>query len=421
MDGSPVDRFARALWSGGIARRTLARGLAGMVLAAGFANLDGEDADGKRGRKNAKKRRKGKKRRGGGDDGGGGDGGDGGGGGNEPCPFTNCDGQCVDLESDNANCGACGRACVGDSICVGGFCAFAQGSEGDGITQFDNPIGIAVNADGIYFVADANNRRVSRLQAGAFQGAIGEAGEGNGQFLRPAGVAVNQGTGDLYVVDFDRHRVQRFGRPEVRDEFEIGFGTFGGGVDQFEFPIGIAIDEATGQVFVADTGNSRIQRMSADGFPLGRFGRNGSAEGEFDQPLGIAIDRNRNVVVADTQNHRIQILDQDGNVVRVFGREGSGEGEFINPVAVAFDSTEDIYVVDQGNDRIQQFSSDGQFRKAFGREGRDVGEFQGPFGIAIDFRDIVAVVDLVNDRVQFFIPPSVAAEDARTLMGGGRR
>ena len=184
-------------------------------------------------------------------------------------------------------------------------------------------------------------------------------------------------------------------------------------------PLGVAIDTITpgggptNQVFIADTGNNRIQRFTATGFPLAQFGRPGSGEGQFREPGGLTISPDRKVVVADTGNNRIQVLGQDGTFIRAFGGTGSWPGQFNRPVGVAFGRDDNLFVVDQGNSRIQQFTADGQFVTAFGGAGSNPGQFNAPTGIAID-GDAILVVDTGNHRVQVFFPPARVLANTRS-------
>jgi sugar lactone lactonase YvrE len=402
MNESLVDALARTLTVNPSSRRGLMQGLAGAAAAVGFASFALGDTDARKRKKKRKKKGKGK----------GGDG-DGGGG----CNQTLCEGQCVNLDSDENNCGACGEVCPGDTICVGGLCAFENGSQGDGDTQFDEPAGMGVSAEGFLLVADTKNTRVQRLTSGTFNGSFGEFGEDDGQFLRPIGVAGNPNTGDIYVTDVNLHRVQKF---DTAGTFLATTGTFGSGERSFNAPLGLAIDRVTDQLFVADTNNDRIARYSENLFFFDVFGATGGGNGQFREPSGLVIDRQRNVVVADTGNNRIQVVDQEGRFVRAFGRQGNGNGEFNRPVALALDEAGDIFVVDQGNNRVQQFTADGQFTKAFGRQGNGVGEFNNPFGIAFDSLGLLTVVDTDNHRVQHFFPASLSAESVELRRQIGR-
>ncbi|MDW8275139.1 MAG: 6-bladed beta-propeller, partial [Candidatus Nitrosocaldus sp.] len=87
---------------------------------------------------------------------------------------------------------------------------------------------------------------------------------------------------------------------------------------------------------------------------LFKFGREGSGDGEFMFPNGVAVDSNGNIIVADTFNNRIQVFDSNGNFLFKFGREGSGDGEFMFPTGVAARG-DVLAVVDTGNNRVQLF------------------------------------------------------------------
>lgn len=98
-------------------------------------------------------------------------------------------------------------------------------------------------------------------------------------------------------------------------------------------------------------------------FSFGNFGNN---NGEFNQPRGIALDQTGNIYVADKNNHRIQIFDQNGGFLDSFGNFGSNNGQFNNPRGIALDLTGNIYVVDTDNNRIQVFDNSTEFSYGFG-------------------------------------------------------
>ena len=108
---------------------------------------------------------------------------------------------------------------------------------------------------------------------------------------------------------------------------------------------------------VADTRNHRIQKFDSSGTFLTKWGSLGSAEGQFINPEGVALDSSGNVYVAGANNHRIQKFNSGGTFLAKWGTFGSGDGEFHFPLGVAVDSSENVYVTDAGNNRIQKFGA----------------------------------------------------------------
>ena len=125
--------------------------------------------------------------------------------------------------------------------------------------------------------------------------------------------------------------------------------------DEFSGPAGIAVDGA-GKVYVADTGNNRVQIFNDNGELLEDRGLDGG-EGEFDGPAGIAVDGAGNVYVADTVNDRIQVFSHSGAFLSKWGFYGIGEGEFDEPEGIATGGVGNVYVADVGNDRVQIFKA----------------------------------------------------------------
>ena len=101
---------------------------------------------------------------------------------------------------------------------------------------------------------------------------------------------------------------------------------------------------------------------------LGKWGSLGSADSQFILPTGVAVNPSTgNVYVADTQNNRIQVFDSNGTFITKFGSGGSGDGQFFGPVGIAVNPlTGSVYVVDQANSRVQVFDSAGTFITKFG-------------------------------------------------------
>ena len=216
-------------------------------------------------------------------------------------------------------------------------------------------------------------------------------------FNLPNGVAVDN-TGNIYIADTGNHRIQKF---NSKGQFIAKWGNEGSGDGQFYNPYGIAID-SSGNVYVADTGNHRIQKFTSNGQFIAKWGSYGTGDGQFNLPRGIAIDSSDNIYVADTGNSRIQKFTSAGQFVTKWGSKGSGDGQLNEPSDIAVDGSGNVYVADTNNHRIQKFASTGQFIAEWGSSGSGDGQFNGPKGIAVDSTGNVYIADTGNFRIQKF-------------------
>ena len=232
----------------------------------------------------------------------------------------------------------------------------------------------------------------------------------NGQMLRSFGTHVSglvqfkgltlDGEGNILVADVWNHRIQKF---TAQGQFLAAVGAEGRGPLQFSYPTDIAFNTSNKRFYVAENQNHRIQILNFDlSTSVLSFGKKGSGKGCFDCPYSVAFDSTGNVYVADTLNHRIQVFTAEGKFLRMFGRRGEGRGELGNPAGVAIDTSDMVYVSENGNHRVSVFTSDGQFVTSFGRKGNGPGEFVYPCGLAVDDCGVVYVCDGDNRRVQVF-------------------
>lgn len=249
----------------------------------------------------------------------------------------------------------------------------------------------------------------------------GSAGSAPGQFHEPRGLAVDP-TGVVYVADFGNNRIQKFNASGVL----LGaWGTAGSNDGQFYGPCAVALD-GQGHVYVVENGSNstvnqhRVQKFDTDGNFITKWGALGHAPGEFNSPYGVAVDASGTVYVADTGNDRIQVFSPEGVLLRMWGTHGVAAGQFRDPFAIAIDSEDDVYVSDAGNSRVQRFKSDGTFVSAWGS-----GSF---YGVTVDSYGeclLAAPVDIQafsRDGVPLFswgAPGSGAAQFARAW-GVGR-
>ena len=182
----------------------------------------------------------------------------------------------------------------------------------------------------------------------------------------------------------------------VSNMFEGGRGA---GKGEFDFPVGIAVD-LNGNFLVSDTNNGRIEKFAPTGTFLDVIGTKGSGQGQFGAPNGIAVDHTGNIYVADAGNHRVEKLSADGKLIAEWRGPGAG---FYGPRRIAIGPDNSIYVVDQGRTRIVKFAPDGQLLSVWGTKGSGDGQFDDPASVAVDpTANKVYVADPRNKRIQVF-------------------
>ncbi|GAC1464893.1 MAG: SBBP repeat-containing protein [Chloroflexota bacterium] len=211
------------------------------------------------------------------------------------------------------------------------------------------------------------------------------------------GVAVDP-RGNIYVSDSGHSRIVRLsprGAPLARWSTLRTFGPFSG-------PGAIAADRS-GQVYVVDVGNVAIVTLSATGHVLARWGSYGHRAGQFSAPAGLAGDNRGNLYVADSGNNRIEKMSRTGKVVAVWDNSKDfSRANFIGferPEAISIDRDGYAYVADTSHDRIVKLSPQGQILAAWGKHGSGIGEFMHPEGLAVDGRGDLFVADTMNRRV----------------------
>ena len=149
----------------------------------------------------------------------------------------------------------------------------------------------------------------------------------------------------------------------------LQFGTPGSGNGQFNRPVGVAVSPSSGDVYVTDPQNDRVEKFDSSGHYLSQIGcasgacSSGSGNGQFNGPVGVAVDPSSgDLYVTDRGNERVELFDSSGNYLSQFGcasgacRSGSGNGQFFGLDSLAIDpSNDDVYVIDPGNNRVEKF------------------------------------------------------------------
>ena len=148
----------------------------------------------------------------------------------------------------------------------------------------------------------------------------------------------------------------------------LSFGKEGSGEGMFKYPLGVAVSDGD-EIVVADQCNHRVQVFDSNGTFLRFFGHKGENAGDFKYPFGIAINKDKNIFEADNDNHRIQILSWEGRHLGSFGGRGSLHSQLSFPWGLSLDSTGNIIVADRGNKLIKIFTPDGRFVMKIGGQG----------------------------------------------------
>jgi len=191
------------------------------------------------------------------------------------------------------------------------------------------------------------------------------------------------------------------------------FGATGSEVGQFSGPRGLAV-APDGSIYVADTGNHRIQHFAPDGSVIHAWGSFGAGDstisaptGSFNEPWSLAIGPDGAVYVADTWNHRVQKFTAEGEFITTWGYGISQTGDpfgFYGPRGIAVNADGLVFVTDTGNKRVVVFDSQGGYITQIGSGGFAPGQFDEPVGLAIDEQGRLFVADTWNQRVQILTP-----------------
>lgn len=318
-----------------------------------------------------------------------------------------------------------------------------------GAARFSSPLGVAVDAAGTVYVADSGNNAIRMITSGGVVSTLagGTRGllDGTGtaaQFNAPVGIVVSA-LGSVYVTDMGNHTVRSI-TPAGLVSTLAGFpGTAGykdGLSAQFNTPIGIAIDNVTGNLYVADAGNQVIRMITSLGVVslfAGVKGDSGSNDGpvasaRFNTPAGITRNGAGNFYVTDAGNHTVRVISASGVVSTLAGSAGnpgavdgsSAVARFNTPVGIALDGAGNAYVADEFNHAIRQISGAGAvtpFAGLMPASGSADGtggaaRFKSASGMSVDMDGTITVADTNNHTLRA-ITPTPAGGVVTTLAG----
>ncbi len=336
---------------------------------------------------------------------------------------------------------------------------FAGNMEGAGnfdgtgnAARFSSPGGVAVDSAGNVYIADTNNFSIRKMSSAGVVTTLAGSGmrgvaDGTGtaaSFTNPVGIAVDA-SGNVYVTEQSVHIIRRITPAGVVTTLAGQAGVAGSAngsalSSTFNSPYGIAVN-STGEVFVADSFNQVIRKISAGVVTTfaGSVNNIGSANGvggaaQFYNPAGIAVDSADNLYVADSSNHVIRRITPAGSVSTFSGLSGGGYANgastvsrYYNPKHVAVDSSGNVYVTEDQHQLIRkitpaQVSSDfagtqyaGGTTDATGAAAR----FFAPLGVAVNGTGPIYVTDSGNHTVRRITTARVVTTLAGSLAQSG--
>ena len=320
--------------------------------------------------------------------------------------------------------------------------------------RFNYPRGVAVDGSGNVWVVDSNNSSIRMITPSGVVTYIAGGGRQNNtdgtgtgaHFYIPYGCALDT-SGNLYVADTKNNTIRKVAPGGVVTTF-AGNGSRGGSLDgtgtaaRFASPQAVAVD-GSGNVYVADSGNSTIRLISPAGVVstyAGVAGNPGSADGtgsaaSFQNPRGLALDASGNLYVADSGNNTIRKIAPGGIVTTFAGVAhviGSADGtgtaaSFTGPQGLTIDSSGKIYVCDFGNNTIREITPAAVVTTLVGTAGvvgsadgtGAAASFSGPSAVTVDGSGNLYVADTINDTVRKITVAGVVTTMAGKASGQG--
>ncbi|MDD2699530.1 MAG: ubiquitin-like protein, partial [Arcobacteraceae bacterium] len=304
--------------------------------------------------------------------------------------------------------------------------------------SFYNPNGVAVDGRGNVFVADRNNHKIRKITPEGVVTTLAGSGtatfvDGNGttaSFNNPNGVAVD-GSGNVFVADTFNHKIRKI-TPEgvVTTLAGSGTATFADGngtAASFNNPYGVTVD-GSGNVFVADTHNSKIRKITPEGVvtTLAGSGSSGFTDdtgtaASFYSPNGVAVDGSGNVFVADQDNHKIRKITPEGVVTTLAGSgtatfaDGNGTAASFNkPNGVAVDGSGNVFVADRNNHKIRKITPEGVVSTLAGNGAISFADGEGtaasfnyPAGVTVDSSGNIYVADKSNNKIRKIVNETI--------------
>lgn len=274
---------------------------------------------------------------------------------------------------------------------------------------FRHPMGVTTDLFGNIFVADTGNHRVVQFDAdGRYVFEYGGYGWHVGEFSSPTDVCAREGF-RLFVVDEGNERIQEFDIGDASPQgtvFPFGEGT-GFADEELVRPSRVVLD-SEGRVYVTDALCHCVWIFGPTGVLEGRLGGLGDALTRFRDPGGVAVGPKGRVYVADTGNRRVQVFDAIGNWVAAWG--GPEESQFDRPVAIDVAPDGNVWVVDAGTLDVRLLTPEGVPLFRFGGPGDGPGTFRAPTDVSLAPDGRLWIVDEEREVVEGYTIERVDAE-----------
>lgn len=300
------------------------------------------------------------------------------------------------------------------------------GSEGkaDGqgaAARFKHPSGVAVDAAGTLYVADAGNHTIRKITAdgavSTLAGKAGSAGSADGagataRFSSPSGVAVDA-AGTLYVTDAGNHTIRKITPAGAVTTLAGTAGSKGnadgpGPAARFASPHGVAVN-AAGTVYVADAVNGTVREISPAGVVRTLAGQaDRSGQRPFLFPDGLAVNAAGILYLTDNLKYAVYTITPDGKVATLAGHPGqrgtndaTDQGAyFFGPSGVAVTGSGVVYVADEGNQGLRCILPGGITKTFMGPKERPRARFVAPSGVAVNAQGTVYLTDTGDHTVR---------------------
>ncbi len=318
-----------------------------------------------------------------------------------------------------------------------------SGSTGDtGLAtaaRINFPQSVKLDSSGNLYIADTSNHRIRKVDTSGIittfagtgiAGSIGDGGAATSARLNnPRSIAFDS-SGNMYIADTSNHRIRKIdtsGNISTYAGSSAGLSGDGGAASsaQFSGPQGIFIDSSD-NIYVADTGNSRIRKIDTSGnistiagTSSGFSGDGGAATGaQLAAPVFAALDGSGNLYIADTSNNRIRKVDTSGDIstyagtgVTTYGGDGgvATMAQFSTPQNVAVDSAGNVYMADSGHHRIRKIDTSGNISTYAGTGTAGLtgdggpatsARINTPLGLAVDSADNLYIAEGNNSRIR---------------------